>query len=197
VKTNNKFKKILLVLITVTLLLVIFRSFVADQIRLKGDGYMGYNMFKDAIRQYRKAVVLDPASSQIRTCLGYAYKRASDRKNAMKAYKKAVELDSQNIIAYHHLGILHALNKDYKPAKASFFRASAVLYIKDKITKDDYNFYHYASLDMLAISQERLGEIKDAIKTYEEILKTTSGADDPTIKRIKDKLERLKEIPGR
>ncbi len=191
---NNRYKKIFLALITVTLLLASFRSFVADQIRLKGDGYMGYNMVEDAIRQYRKAAILDPANSQIRTRLGYAYKRASDRESAIKAYEKAVELDPQNIVAYHNLGIIHAFSKDIKRAKECFLRASSITYNDKKITKDDYGFYHYASLDMLALYQERLGDIEGAIETCEEILRTSSDANDPLTKRVEDRLERLKEI---
>jgi tetratricopeptide (TPR) repeat protein len=184
-----KSKKLFLSFIFICFSLILFRPFVVNQIIARGDGYLGYTMYKDAVREYKKALALDSDNSMVMNWLGYAYECMGDADRAISIYKKAIEIDSEDIIANHDLGMIYAKDKKFEAAKEYFLKASSITQNKQKHPDEEYAFYHFASLKMLSICQEKLGEISGAIETNEKILKYYP---DRELKR-----ERLRKLHGR
>ncbi|MCK4463742.1 MAG: tetratricopeptide repeat protein, partial [Candidatus Omnitrophica bacterium] len=123
---TKKLKKLFSTCIFICFFLVLFRPFIASQLATKGAGYLGYNMYKDAIRQYKKALILDPKNSEIMNWLGYAYKGIGKINIAIDTYKKAIEINPKNTEANHDLGMIYAVNKEFRTAKEYFSRASSI-----------------------------------------------------------------------
>lgn len=70
----------------------------------------------EAIKEFKKAIVLDPDSSQGYDNLANAYSETGDFLGALSAYTKAIELDPDNPFALHNLGIFlsnHAQKLSY------------------------------------------------------------------------------------
>lgn len=177
----------------VTLLLILLRPFIAYQIFLKGDGYLNYGMFGDAIREYKKAVFLNPYLNEAWNWLGYTYRELDDKENAIKTYEKAVEINPYNRVAYYNLGMIYASTEDHKSAKVYFLKAVSIPpeYIKkdEEISGVDYCI---SSLEVLSICQERLGEIEEAIGTNKKILELY-----PSRESARAKIEKLKRLRKR
>ncbi len=183
-------KNFIITFIFILCFFVFFKPFLVRQIIIRGDGYFGFDMFNDAIRQYNKALLLEPKNIEAKNWLAYTYKRAGKPKEAVKTYEDSLRLTPNNIVAYYELGMIYAVKKDFATAKTYFLKASSILK-EDALTgNEDYDFYHRGSLDMLAICQERLREYNEAIKTNEKIIALYSD-DEQLNKRA---LERIKNI---
>ena len=165
-----KGKRFIFNVVFVCALIFLFKSFIVGQLTKRAQGYLGFNMYKDAVREYRKALMLTPDNSEVMNWLGYAYKGTGDMKSAIDVYKGAIEVDPQNIIAYHGLGMIYAGKKNFRLAKEYFLKASSVPYELVEERGEDFYFHHKASLDMLSICQEKLDEIEAAIETNRKIL---------------------------
>ena len=155
----------------VSFALFVFRPFVIKRLVLRADGYLGFDMYQDAIRTYRKALVLDSQNTKAGNWLGYAYRSMGDIDKAIAAHQKAAEIDPQNLLASYSLGMIYAASKDFKIAREYFSRASLTPPEHNKKELGRYyDFYNKSSLEMLSICQEKLGQIEEALKTCEKIL---------------------------
>jgi len=184
-----RLKRVLFTLVLIFVSAFLFKPFVVARISDRGYGYLGFNLYKDAIRQYKKAIILDPKNTQIMDWLGYAYRYAGEKENAVRIYKKALTVDPHDIIAHHDLGMMYALDNKFELAKEHFLKGSAVPQERDEEIKEEYFFYNQKTLEMLSICQERLGEIQDAIETNEYILKCY-----PDNILAQERLQRLKKL---
>jgi tetratricopeptide (TPR) repeat protein len=63
-----------------------------------GDYYSNKKMYAEAIKNYKKAVSLEPSNAQLHALLGVAYSSAGDSKNAFTSSKTACDLDKTNEI---------------------------------------------------------------------------------------------------
>jgi superkiller protein 3 len=185
----EKAKRIFLSIVFMCFSLMLFRPFTVNQLMRRGDGYLGYNMYKDAVREYKKALILSPYNTNIMNWLGYTYQNMGEMEKSISIYKRAIDADPQNIIAYNDLGMIYAKDKKFKAAKGYFLRASSIPQNKEKQSDQEYIFYHLGSLSMLSICQEKLGELDAAIKINEKILECYP---DNTLSR--ERLKRLKEL---
>jgi len=186
-KDIKKSKRLFISFIFVSISLILFRPFIVNQLVARGDGYFGYGMYKDVLREYKKALILDPNNSKIISWLGYAYKCKGDKDNAIKTYKRAIEIDPKNLMAYHDLGIIYAMDKKFELAKECFLKAVSLPGLHMVDVREKYATYHRRSLEMLSICQEKLGETEDAIATCEKILE-----DYPQSEIAKERLKRLR-----
>ncbi len=66
--------------------------------------YEGDRQFQDAIKEYEKAVELDPDSAQLRFEFGRALIQASEIRRGVQELEKSIELDSQNFRPHLLLG---------------------------------------------------------------------------------------------
>ena len=81
---------------------VFLRPLVARKIILRGDGYLNYGMLGEAVRQYRKALLLDPREDRARNWLGYALHKSGKIKEAIEIYERAVEKNPENVVAWQY-----------------------------------------------------------------------------------------------
>ena len=61
-----------------------------------GDYYSGKKMYAEAIKNYKKAVSVEPNNAEANALLGVAYSDAKDSKNAYTSLKKACDIDKTN-----------------------------------------------------------------------------------------------------
>ena len=146
----KKFKKLFSTFMFVCFLLILFRSFIADQIATRGIGYLGYKMYRDAIRQYEKALIFTPRNTEIRNWLAYAYSSMGNKKRAIEIYNRTIKMDPENIEAYYDLGMIYVTKRDFETAKEYFLKAVSG-------PQDDSPYYRM-SLKMLDVCYEKLAE---------------------------------------
>jgi len=176
----------LIALITVSSSLYLLKPFITSQVINRGSGYLNFGRYRDAVREYKKAIFLNPNIMFTWNWLGYAYSQMGKSEKAIETYKKAVQINPLDIIAYHELGMGRLLKKDFKGAKPFFQKASTIGPEHKKIIGDNYTFYYISSLRCLAICCEKLGEIRCSIKNSKKILKYY-----PEDKIEKNRIERL------
>ncbi|MDD3436650.1 MAG: tetratricopeptide repeat protein [Candidatus Gastranaerophilales bacterium] len=61
-----------------------------------GDIYRGKKMYSDAVKNYKKAVSLEPEKAELYNLLGSAYLDMGDKQNGFVNLKKACDLDKSN-----------------------------------------------------------------------------------------------------
>ncbi len=67
----------------------------AIAIKKEGDSALEANHIEDAIKQYKKALFVDPKYAEAWCYLGNAYRMKSECNNALSAFNKALAIDSQ------------------------------------------------------------------------------------------------------
>ncbi|HEY9868552.1 MAG TPA: tetratricopeptide repeat protein [Candidatus Obscuribacterales bacterium] len=80
----------------------------------------------EALKLYRKAVTMRPASSEAHAELGWVLFELKEVDEAMREEIKAIELDRRNANAYHHLGAMYLAMNMWNEA-ADQFRMSLTL----------------------------------------------------------------------
>lgn len=63
-----------------------------------GDIYRSKKMYPDAIRNYNKAISIEPDKADAYALLGSTYEDSGDKQNAFTNLKKACDLDSSNVV---------------------------------------------------------------------------------------------------
>ena len=71
------------------------------------SAYETQGRWDDAIKMYKAAIALNPASADLHNSLGTAYEEASNSEQAEKAYQQAIALQTDNPMAYYNLGSLY------------------------------------------------------------------------------------------
>ncbi len=61
-----------------------------------GDIYMSKKMYSEAIKNYKKAVAIEPQKADLYALLGNAYKESGDSRNAFVTLKQACDMDKNN-----------------------------------------------------------------------------------------------------
>ena len=188
-----RFKKLGITLIFVLSFFILLKPYIVQRIIVRGDGYLGFGMNNDAIRQYKKALMITPNNVDARNWLAYAYKRAGNPEESVKIYENSLRLNPNNIIAIYELGMYYASKKDFKKAKMYFLEACSIPREHAVAGREDRNFYYRNSMEMLAICQERLGEYGEAIRANERIL--MSYPDDIRMKeKVLKRIEYMKRL---
>lgn len=71
-----------------------------------GDIYRGKKMYADAIKNYQKAISIEPDKAEGYSLLGATYLQTGDSKNAFSNMKKACDLDKSNVFYLYQFGLL-------------------------------------------------------------------------------------------
>jgi tetratricopeptide (TPR) repeat protein len=74
----------------------------------KGKRFQDKENYKEAARQYEKAVKADPNYAEAHSNLGYSYRKQGKFNQAVRSYKKAVSLDPKLAEAHEYLGEAYA-----------------------------------------------------------------------------------------
>ncbi len=82
----------------------------------RGDRAYGEGKYKDAVKEYDKALEIDPENAEIYRKRGIANRARGDEKDALKDFDKAIELDPSNSKSYLGRGLVHREMKNYEKA---------------------------------------------------------------------------------
>ena len=172
----------------ITMAAVLLRPPIARQVIVRGDGYLNYGMFQDAVRQYRKAIFIDPRQDRARNWLGYALQKSERTEEAIRVYRQAIEINPDNVVAWHDLGLIYAGRKEFEQAR-DYFAKAVEISSRENPEVDDPLSYRVSSLRFLGLCQERLGEFEEAISTFQELLavQPEDGAAKRSLARLKNK----------
>ena len=74
----------------------------------QGKGLQDQENYKEAARQYEKAVKADPNYAEAHSNLGFSYRKQGKFDKAVRSYKKAIALDPKLAEAHEYLGEAYA-----------------------------------------------------------------------------------------
>lgn len=78
----------------------------------QGEAYAEEMRYKEAAREYEKAVQIDSGYAEAHSNLGYSYRKQGLYDEAVASYKRAIALDPELSEAYEYLGEAYAeMNK--------------------------------------------------------------------------------------
>jgi tetratricopeptide (TPR) repeat protein len=99
----------------------------ASAYHLRGIAYAVLEEYRRAIKDYNKAIELNPelddALSEIYSNRGHAYSYLKDNRRAIKDCNKAIELDPKNAFAYLNRGFAYYSLKEYRRAISDYNKA--------------------------------------------------------------------------
>jgi len=173
----SKRDRVLVVFLSVSLFIIFLRRPIALLNGWRGDQYFSKGRTREAIRAYRKGLLIDPRNAELHDSLGWLYRRRNLKDKAIAEYRKAIELKIDDPQTYFELGMLLFQKGDYGGA-ISHFQGAAERDPQDK-----------TSYMMLAKSYERLGQIQKAISAWEKYLKSY-----PSDRKGQQEIERLKRL---
>jgi len=74
----------------------------------EGENFQEQKLYKEAAKQYEKAIKIDKKYAEAHSNLGYCYRKQGLFKKAVKSYKKAIKLDPQLAEAHEYIGEAYA-----------------------------------------------------------------------------------------
>jgi tetratricopeptide (TPR) repeat protein len=141
---------------------------MVGQLVNRANAYSTFSLHDDAIRQYKKAIILDKTNGYAWIGLGDSLKADGQKEQAIKAYRNAVHIEPKNSTIFFKLGMIYTLDERYDTA-AIYFEHARELGPGVKGCRAGRFSYYKASLDMLALCFERLGKPEKAIEILKEV----------------------------
>ncbi|MBR9980307.1 MAG: tetratricopeptide repeat protein [Desulfatitalea sp.] len=83
----------------------------------QGEAYAEKMRYKEAAREYEKAVQIDSGYAEAHSNLGYSYRKQGLYDEAVASYKRAIALDPELSEAYEYLGEAYAEMKKFDLAE--------------------------------------------------------------------------------
>ena len=74
----------------------------------KAERYQQKGKYKDASKQYKKALKLDPRYAEAHSNLGYCFRKQQKYSKAIKSYKKAIKINPRLAEAHEYIGEAYA-----------------------------------------------------------------------------------------
>ncbi|MEZ5307280.1 MAG: tetratricopeptide repeat protein [Pyrinomonadaceae bacterium] len=99
---------------------------LVEPIIARGDVAAGNRKFKDAVKEYDKAVEIDPENPDVYKKRAEANLGRGDEKSALEDYNKVISLEPQNAKAYVERGNVHRTMKHTEEALDDYRRASMI-----------------------------------------------------------------------
>lgn len=96
------------------------KPLIVQQLSSRATSYLACQLYSDAVRMYRRAIVLDSNNAQLWESLGYTYQLSQNKDLAQQAYRQAVVADPQKKSAYLSLGLILMLQDRFQEASYSF-----------------------------------------------------------------------------
>src|SRR4030042_272575 len=156
----------------VLILVFIAKPLITDQLIQRADAYYCFGLYDDAIRQYKKSLLLNRADSDIWVSLGQSFEAKREINKAIAIFKEAVKIAPEDRAANFNLGMAFLISKDYSSAVVYFEKVRS-LGAESKEELLGGGFSHYkASLKMLATCFEKLNEFEKAAAVREEFKRT-------------------------
>jgi tetratricopeptide (TPR) repeat protein len=74
----------------------------------EGENFQTQELYKEAAKQYKKAIKKDKNYAEAHSNLGFCYRKQGLFKKAVKSYKKAIKLDPKLAEAHEYIGEAYA-----------------------------------------------------------------------------------------
>jgi tetratricopeptide (TPR) repeat protein len=101
-------------------------AFDAVSLNISGDKCYEHGDIPAAIREFQKALQLDPHNVNVHNSLGVCYGVLGDHRQAAEAFTRALALESGEYMAVYNLGLIHLLQGRRQEALEHFLRAGAL-----------------------------------------------------------------------
>ena len=101
-------------------------AFDAVSLNISGDKCFEHGDTEAAIREFQRALALDPANVNVRNSLGVCYAVLGDYEEALQQFAAAVSLDSREYMAIYNIGLVHWLLGRKEGALNHLLQASAL-----------------------------------------------------------------------
>jgi tetratricopeptide (TPR) repeat protein len=98
----------------------------AVSLNICGDRLIEKGKTAEAIAEFKRALILDPANINLRNSLGVCYGLQGEFDNALIELHTAVSLDPTEIMAVYNLGLIYALKGDRIKALEFFLQAGSL-----------------------------------------------------------------------
>jgi tetratricopeptide (TPR) repeat protein len=158
--------------IFVLVALFALKPLIINRIVTRAEAYSSYGLYKNAVRESKKAIFLDNEDTRAWNALGSAYKSQGDVDSAVNTYLNAVNVDPANKIAHFRVAMIFALEQNYNRAIPHFE------YIRflgpesvGKVSPEQFSYYR-SSLEMLTLCYERTSRPEKLQKVLEELART-------------------------
>jgi tetratricopeptide (TPR) repeat protein len=92
----------------------------------RGCAYDKLNMFKEATKEYRQSLTLNPDLMEAYMNLGTDYYEVGQYEEAIETYKQAIEKKPDSALLYNKLGSLYILQRKYPMAIDAFKKAISI-----------------------------------------------------------------------
>ena len=92
----------------------------------RGCAYDRLNMFKEATKEYRQSLTLNPDLMEAYVNLGTDYYKVGQYDEAVDTYKQAIKRQPDSALLYNKLGSLYVLQRKYPMAIAAFKKAISI-----------------------------------------------------------------------
>lgn len=142
--------------------LVALRPLLVNEILSRADAYSAVGQLDECKRQCDKAILIDEDNSRAWCLLARIHKVRGNRDLAYADYQKAVEADGKNASAQFELGMMYMDDGRHELAIPHFEQVRTLGPERAKSGQPGQNSYHRASLYMLVLCYEKIG---DPIKT--------------------------------
>lgn len=120
----------------------------------KGIAYHDAGEYDKAIKEYEKALNINPKSSLVHYEIAFSYFQKGDYKNAEKYSKKSIQLDDQNLLP-SYVTLANSLDMQGKPKKA--------LKVYEEALESFDHYLLYYNYAFTSLNQGELDQAYDAV----------------------------------
>jgi len=147
------------------------KPYIARQVSYRGFTYVGNELYKEAIGQYKKAIFFNNKDIKSMNWLAFCYKMQGDQENTIKTYNKILAIDPENENALLNLGLILGKSRKYKEAIAYFEKIRHLGPNKEDQNAIDTTDPYQSGMKMLSVCYERIGNPVEARDVLLEFLK--------------------------
>jgi tetratricopeptide (TPR) repeat protein len=101
-------------------------AFDGVSLNISGDKFYESGKIREAIKEFKRALKLDPSNVNVHNSLGVCYGLQNECESAIEEFQKAFKLDSGEYMALYNLGLVHLLMEHRKKALAYFIAADKI-----------------------------------------------------------------------
>jgi tetratricopeptide (TPR) repeat protein len=95
----------------------------AEKLMIEGESFFAQSKYEEAIKNFEKALALDPKIYQAALSAGDSYTAKSDWENAEKWYQRGIAIDPNRETAYRYSGTPLMKQKKYDAARERYIEA--------------------------------------------------------------------------
>jgi len=175
--------------------------------------YHKNNKLYEALKEYKKALEIDPLNVQAHNNIGMVYKDLGKLAEAGRHYQKALSINPTYEKAYHNLAVVYYLKGDFEkavmeyklaidcnPGNPETYNNMGLIYRKQKENYRAKNIFHkglsiapdYAPLHYnLALVLEDDGDWKNAVSHYRKFVELSPDHRQELVEKVKRRLKVL------